>query len=186
MAPIVAPMAEDTTDPVVAPIFAFIRERAPGIPTLFLTLARAPHLFKGWSDFAWPMRTESTSPRHLRELAIIRVLQLAGADNEFDYHAAMGIKAGLTQAQVDALSDWKTSDVYAPRERAVLAVAEEIAQGPAASEASMLELKKHFPDSEIVEITLTACFYVLVTRFVFSMGIEHDDPKVVSAISSTT
>lgn len=186
MAPIIAPMPADTTDPVVAPIFAFIRQRAPGIPSLFLTLGRAPHLLKGWSEFAWPMRSESMSPRYLRELAIIRVLQLANADNEFEYHAAMALKAGLTQAQLDALGNWQESDAYSPRERAVLAVAEEIARGPAASEASMAQLKEQFPDSEVVEITLTACFYVLVTRFVSSMGIEHDDPAVVSAISRST
>ena len=114
------------------------------------------------------------------------MLQLAGADNEFDYHAAMAVKAGLTQPQIDALAGWRGSDAFSPRERAVLAVAEEIARGPAASEVSMAELKQHFPDSEIVELTLTACFYVLVTRFIFSMGIEHDDPAIVSAISSTT
>jgi alkylhydroperoxidase family enzyme len=180
--PIVEPSPEDTQDPVVAPLFKFFRDMAPAVPNLFLTLARAPHIFKGWSEFAWPMRKDSTSPRFIRELAIIRVLRITKADNEFVYHAAMGLRAGLKQAQIDALENWRTADVYSPRERAVLAVAEEIGIGPAASEASMLELKRHFSDSEVLEITMTSCFYVLVARFIFSMGIEHDDPAVISAI----
>jgi alkylhydroperoxidase family enzyme len=185
MARIIEPISEATEDPVVAPLFAFLRANAPGIPNLFLTLGRAPHLFKCWSDFAWPMRAKSTSPRYIRELAIVRVLQLTNAENEFDYHAAMGMKAGLKQAQIDALQNWRESDLFTDREKAVLAVAEEIANGPAASEASMLALKKYFTESEVIEITLTACFYVLVSRFIFSLGIEHDDPAIVSAISAS-
>jgi alkylhydroperoxidase family enzyme len=185
VAPIVEPLSEITEDPVVAPLFGYIREKAPGVPNLFRTLARAPHLFKGWSDFAWPLRTASTSPRYIRELAIVRVLQLANAESQFEIHAAMGVRAGLKQAQIDALQNWRESFLFSDREKAVLAVAEEIAKGPAASEASMLELKKHFTDSEVVEITLTACFYVLVARFVGSLGIEHDDPAIASALSGS-
>jgi alkylhydroperoxidase family enzyme len=180
--PIIEPSPADTQDPVVAPLFAYFSDMAPAIPNLFLTLARAPHIFKGWSEFAWPMRKDSTSPRYIRELAIIRVLQITKADNEFVYHAGMSLRAGLKQTQVDALDKWRTASVFSPRERAVLAVAEEIAIGPAASESCMRELKNHFSDSEVLEITMTSCFYVLVARFIFSMGIEHDDPAVISAI----
>lgn len=182
MQPILEPVNESTDDPVVAPIFAYLRERAPNVPYLFRTLAHAPHLLKGWTEFAWPMRTNSTSPRTTRELAILRVLQLADADNEFEFHKRMGLNAGLQQSQIDELGAWRTSEAYSPSERAVLAVAEEIAAGPAASEASMGELRKHFGAGEIVELTLTACFYVLVARFTTSLGMAHDDPSIISAI----
>jgi hypothetical protein len=29
---------------------------------------------------------------------------------------------------------------------------------------------------------MTSCFYVLVARFIFSMGLEHEDSAVIAAI----
>ena len=186
MSPIVTPVTEDCDDPTVAELFNYMKTemKVPSIPTLFLTLARAPHVYKGWSQFAWPLRSQSTSPRHLRELAVCRVLQLHNADNEFEYHATMGKKAGLSQAHIDDLANWQQSDTYSPEERAVLGMAEGVGSGPAASEESMLEMKKYFSEPEIIELTITACFYVLVSRFVLSLRIEHDDPALIQSVAT--
>ena len=133
MHPIIEKCAADTKDPIVAPLFEYVLNNvAPAIPNLYLTLARAPSLFKAWLDFAPVLRKGSTSPRYIREMAISRVLQIAKAENEFVYHTGMAMRAGLKQAQVDALEYWRTSDAFSAKERSVLAVADEIATEPGA------------------------------------------------------
>jgi len=68
-----------------------------------------------------------------------------------------------------------------PRARALAAVvpslarlrlAEEVTRGPAASADCVDSLKQHFIDAEIVELTLTASFYVCVSRFLQSMDVD--------------
>jgi len=54
----------------------------------------------------------------------------------------------------------------------VLRLAEEVTRGPGASAEAMAELQAHFDASAVVELTLTASFYVCVGRFLSSMRLE--------------
>src|SRR5437773_12509747 len=68
-------------------------------------LLHSPQLASGWNTFLGAVRTRlSLSPR-LRELAICSVAVLNGAEYEFFHHAPEFLKAGGTQAQVDAMRD---------------------------------------------------------------------------------
>ena len=57
-------------------------------------------------------------------------------------------------------------------ERAVLRIAEEVTSGPGASAEAIAQLKDHFDPAAIVELVLTASFYVCVGRVLLSMDIE--------------
>ncbi|MNL56293.1 hypothetical protein D3C87_1797770 [compost metagenome] len=79
----------------------------------------------------------------------------------------------MSDAQVDALANWRNSDLFDASERAVLQLAEEVTRGPSASEATVAQLKAcGFEDAAIVELVLTASFYVCVSRFLQTMNIE--------------
>ncbi len=61
-----------------------------------------------------------------RELLILRVAWLTRSGYEWVQHARMGVDAGLTSEQVDAVPHWRTSELWSPKERALLAAADEI------------------------------------------------------------
>lgn len=47
-----------------------------------------------------------------------------------------------------------------------------------AEESARDELRKHFPDNEVAEITLLASTYVLCASFLKSLGVQPDDGPV--------
>ena len=84
----------------------------------------------------------------------------------------MALDAGVTQAQVDALEQAQQSALFSAQEKLVIRLAEEVTRGPAASAECIEALKAHFSAAEIVELTLTASFYVCVARFLQSMEVD--------------
>lgn len=142
------------------------------LPNLYRVLGLAPPMIQAWVDFAWPLREKATSPRNIRELLILRGAQVSKTDYEWAHHVPFALESGVTQAQIDALEGWKASGLFNEPERAVLRLADEIARGPAASAECIEELKRHFTDPHVVELVLTASFYVCVTRFLKSMDVD--------------
>jgi alkylhydroperoxidase family enzyme len=170
--PMLPPQPED---PAAAALFDGLRQALGAdfqIPHLYRVLGNSPPMFKAWLDFAWPLRQQATTPRPLRELMILRGAQVSGTSYEWSHHVPMALAAGVRQLQIDALVQWRESSLFDERERAVLRLAEEVTQGPAASAEAIEALKTcGFDTSEIVELVLTASFYVCVGRFLQSMDV---------------
>ena len=148
--------------------------RGPGfqLPHLYRVLGLAPPMIQAWVDFAWPLREKATSPRKIRELLILRGAQVSKTDYEWAHHVPFALECGVLQAQIDALDDWKASKLFTAPERSALRLADEVALGPAASAECIDDLKRHFSDAHVVELVLTASFYVCVTRFLKSMDVQ--------------
>lgn len=112
------------------------------------------------------------TPRQLRELLILRGALVSRTAYEWAHHLPMAAEAGVNPQQIEALPRWRDADCFDARERAVLRLADEVTAGPGASDDVLAELKHSgFNDADVVELVLTACFYVCVSRFLNSMGI---------------
>jgi alkylhydroperoxidase family enzyme len=164
-------------DPELAAMFAEVRARGWQVPNLYRVLGHAPRLLRAWLDFAWPLRLEAQAPRRLRELLILRGAQVAGTRYEWVHHVPMALAAGVTREQVDALDDgWQASKLFNQPERAVLRLADEVTRGPGASADCLAGLRRQgFSDAEVTELTLTASFYVCVSRFLQSMDVPLEE-----------
>jgi alkylhydroperoxidase family enzyme len=65
----------------------------------------------------------------------------------------MAIREHLGEEKFDSLAEYRTSPLFSDRERAALAYVEEATRNRRASDAAFQELRKHFSEREIVEIT---------------------------------
>ena len=167
------PMQPDSpADPQLAAMFEEVRARGIEIPNLYRVLGNSPQMLRAWLDFAWPLRLNASTPRSIRELLILRGAQVSQTEYEWVHHVPMALTAGVSQQQIDALAEWKTSSLFSDLERAVLRIADEVTAGPAASEEAVQALKQHFDEAAVVELVLTASFYVCVSRVLRSMAIE--------------
>ena len=163
-------------DPALKAMFDEVRARGIPVPNLYRVIGHAPPMLRAWLDFAWPLRLHAKTSRRIRELLILRGAQVSGARYEWVHHVAMALAAGVTQAQIDALGGWEGCALFTEQENAVLRLADEVTRGPAASSACIDALRQHgFGDAEIVELTLTASFYVCVARFLQSMDVPLED-----------
>lgn len=162
-------------DPALATLFDEVRARGFEIPNLYRIIGQSPDMLRAWLNFAWPLRLQARTPRKVRELLILRGAQLAEAEYEWVHHVPMALAAGVSQDQIDDLAEWHGSTLFSEAERRVLRLADEMFEGPATPEC-MVGLRESFDDAGVVELLLTASFYVCVARFLLSAGVELETP----------
>lgn len=162
---------EDTDEETVSAVFERVRQSWDHVPNLYRVLGWAPPVLEQWINFAWTLRNDAVSDRALRELAIMRTAQLNGADYEWRHHWQMALDAGVSEDQLERLAHWKGDESFGPAERAVLAMADQVAERGSLDESAWEELRRHFDERETMELVLTAAFYACVSRFLLAMQI---------------
>jgi 4-carboxymuconolactone decarboxylase len=145
-------------------------------PNLYRALGNHPTLVAAWTEFSKALRHDTRTPRALRELVILRGAQLARSEYEWAQHLPMARKAGVREAQIAALPAWRASAEFDAREKAALALAEEVTQGKV-SDKTYDEAMRHFDRAEYVELAMVAAFYAMVARMLDAMGVELE-PEV--------
>lgn len=126
-------------------------------PWLFATVA----LLYGALD-----RRSSPIEPSLRSLITVRVSQLNGCAFCIDINSAELLKRGVAPGKAEALADWRTSDLFDDRERAVLDYAEKMTDSTQRVDAAVMDrLRRHFDDDAIVELTGLIAFQNLSSKF---------------------
>lgn len=170
---------EESDDPIVAPVFARLKQRWGRVLHLYRVLAWSPELVASWAAFAWSLRFDVKVSRKLRELMVIRIASLHGAIYEYQHHLHMALDEGVAQVQVDALSNWQHSNLFDEAERAVLALADDLALKPGATPETMAQLRSRFSERDCLEFVVTGSFYCGVARIVNSTQVtlepDHTD-----------
>lgn len=82
---------------------------------------------------------------------------------------------GVTDEQIRALTFYERSPLFNDREKAVILHAERLTRGSAAvRDATVQDLRKHFSDDQIVELTLVVCTANFTNRFNDGLRLEPD------------
>ena len=82
---------------------------------------------------------------------------------------------GITDEQIKALTFYQRSPLLDEKDKATLLYAERVTRGAAAiREGTLQDLKKHFSEEQIVELTLVICVANLTNRFNDALGVEPD------------
>ncbi|MFC6964207.1 carboxymuconolactone decarboxylase family protein [Halocatena marina] len=91
-----------------------------------------------------------------------------------DFTQSEAIREDLEMEKFNALAEYQTSPLFTERERAALAYAEEITRQKTVSDATFEELRTHFNDREIVEITVLNAMQNFTTLINIPLEIESD------------
>jgi len=154
---------------------------------IFRMLANADTLMEPALRFGGAILSRQDLGADLRELVILLVAELEGGEYEWNQHVPIGLTAGCTQAQIDALASRRLDDpAFDAKEKALLAFAAEVIEKVKASEASLAEAQKHFSAKEIVEIILTCGFYMTMARLTETTRTDIDPPAGNAVIDSLT
>lgn len=152
------------------------RERAGWVGNIHKLVMYSPPVFEGYMHLLTAIRQQAKLDGRYRELAIMMVAAINDADYEFNAHAPFAMKAGVTQSQIDALRRCERAPDLTPADRAVLDFTEESTRNVRVSDAVFDEVRKHFDERLIVELTLTIGSYNMVSRFLEAMHVDHDYP----------
>ena len=141
------------------------------ISPLYTVLLNSPELASGWEHLFTVIRQKTSVPPALRELVILRIAVLNGADYEFEAHVPHALAAGMTQASIDRL---RADDIAAFKglENLVLRYTDAITRDLRVPDALYAELDKAFDAKTLVELTATIAGYNMVSRFLIAMRIH--------------
>jgi AhpD family alkylhydroperoxidase len=142
---------------------------------LYRMLLHSPPVAEGWLAFLTAIRHRCALPGDVRELVIMRIALVNGAPYEADQHAPIALKEGITQAQLDALPRWESSDAFTARQRAVLALADRMTRHVHVPDDAFAAARSHFAERELVELVATIAAYNMVSRFLEALAIHSDD-----------
>ena len=149
-------------------------ERGGRVLNLYRMLLNSPAVAAGWLHMGSAIRFRSKLDGAVRELAICSVARATGAEYEWRAHSRLAREQGVSEAQLADLTSWRGSDAYDPRQRAVLAYAEQMAHQIEVDDATFAEVQRWFDAQELVELTSTIGFYHMVSRVLVALQVDQE------------
>ena len=138
---------------------------------LYRALANAPEVLLAYRALPQLLRHAATTPRRLRELAVLRVAQHVRSAYEWSHHRPMAVLAGVTEVQVASLANWASTDCFDADERAVLAAVDSIHRVEL-TDAECAVLTERLGRRGAVAIVVAVAQYEATARIIQALGVE--------------
>jgi alkylhydroperoxidase family enzyme len=168
-------------DPAAAP--EPVRRALEAVPPLnvFRMAANAETAFRPWLAFGGALLSSLELDPRVRELAILRVARLSGAEYEWVQHVPIALAVGASEDQIGAVDRGELEhDSLGEAARAALGFTTEVVRDVRASDESLAALAAAgLSPREVVELLLVIGQYMLVARVAETAGIELDEPADV-------
>jgi AhpD family alkylhydroperoxidase len=109
----------------------------------------------------------------LRSLVTVRVSQINWCAFCVDINSATLLKRGVDESKLAELAQFEASEHFSTREKAALAYAEAMTYtDQSTTPAHFAQLRAHFDDDAIVELTALIAFQNLSSKFNAALGVE--------------
>ena len=164
----------DENQEEVEPLASRIRKERGRMSNLYRLLLNSPPVARGWLDLLTAVRQQCKLPARYREICILRIAIVNGADYEYVSHVPLALKEGVTQEEIDALRDWQKSNAFGEADRAVIAYTDSMTRDVHVPDHVFDALRPHFDARELTELTVTIAAYNLVSRFLEAVKIDHE------------
>ena len=153
---------------LVAETFAHREQKDKSeIPPIFRTMVKHPALFRNQVQFGTELATTGfLSPRE-RELAVLRVAWLSRAPFEWGEHVVYGKNSGLSDEEVERITQGSEAPDWSDHDRAILRAVEELMADYAISTPTWDILASSWSDPQLMELTGVVGYY-LMTAMVFN------------------
>lgn len=176
--PLVEPLSPET-DPEVKKLAEFFLGPLGFTPNSILTMQRRPAIAKAFIELNKAV-TETISISSELKRIIGYMTSLTAGCRYCQAHLALGSsRFGADDEKIQAVWEFRTSELFTDAERAALEFAQAAASVPNAVTPEIAsELRKHWDDDAIVEILAEVALMGFLNRWNDSMGTELEDkPK---------
>ena len=142
---------------------------------IYRLMMHSPSLANAWFELNQAVRYGTDIDGQSREIAVIRVAVLNKVEYVLRAHGpAYALKEGLTPAQVEALADWRASDLFSGKQRALLAYTDAITREIDVPDQVFAQVRTHFTERQTVELTLLISAYNMLTRFLKALRVDPE------------
>lgn len=155
------------------PFFWNQRRKYGAVLDSALLWARSPKLFLGVA-LLYGMIDRKSSPIDpvLRSLVTVRVSQLNGCRFCVDLNSATLLRRGVDLEKVNELDNWQQSPLFTSTERIALEYAEAVTLRSSAIDDGLIQqLKSHFDENAVIELTALIGFQNLSSKFNSALGV---------------
>ena len=146
------------------------RRGSRGLTPLDRALLHSPAVADGWNSFLGAIRTKTSLPEDIRELAICRVAVLNKAWYEWKHHAPIALAAGISEESLHSLKSDEARGLH-EKQKTVVEYTDAMTKHIRVPDALFDKLRSLFTEREIVEITATVGAYNTVSRFLVALDI---------------
>ena len=177
IAPVDLEKIDDEQREALAPMVEAAKDvtRSGGhILNIFRTMVHAPKAltaFLAWGGYILSRRN-SLSERD-RELVILRVGYNCKSGYEFTQHTRIGLDAGLTEAEIEAIKAGLDDPSWNEADRAMLRATDDLTRDFHVSDASWAALS-FFSDKQKMDLVMTVGQYTQVSMMLNSFGVQLD------------
>ena len=133
------------------------------------TLAHHPALAKAFLRFNVHLLYSSTLPARIRELAVLRVAHRRQCGYEWEHHASMAKRLGITEDEIEAVRRGEASDEF---ERAVLTGVDELEEESQLSDETWAALGARLDDRQRMDYIFTVGCYATLAMAFNTFGVE--------------
>lgn len=168
---------DDWADDVRGMLEADLGEGRPrlGDMHIFTTLARHPGLFKAWMPFGGYLLIGGKLAFADRELVILRTGLNCRSPYEWGQHVRIGLEAGVTREQIDAIPSGPGGAVWTDHERLLLAAADELHADNRISDDTWQGFVGIYDTEQLIELPMLIGQYHMVAFLLNSLRVEPDE-----------
>ena len=170
------PLIEESQHPELAESIVKIKGARGGrLINIYRLMLHSPALANAWFELNQAVRYGTEIDGQSRELAVIRVAILNDVEYVQRAHGpAYALQEGLTSEQVAALSDWESSILFNPQQRALLAYTDAMTRQIEVPDGVFDNARKYFSERQVVELTMLIGAYNMLTRFLKALKVDPE------------
>jgi 4-carboxymuconolactone decarboxylase len=138
-----------------------LRGLPEGLPLhpFYATLGRSPEVFASYLQLGSDIATETALDPRARELAILRTGWLCGAPYQWGEHVRIAREQQIDDEAIERVREGSGDPDWNPRDRVVLAAAEELHANAMICDATWEALTEHFDPRQIIELIVVIGHY---------------------------
>ncbi len=172
------PLPREPEDAETRAVFERIAASRGWVSNAMRALAAAPEGLKLFSAVGHYGRYGTALSEIQRELAILIVAR--GVPYAWAHHVPLGLQAGLTQAQVEAIRSGATPDDLPPADRALCDYVFAFLAGKGIAPGIAAALNQHFSPRQVTDISLIAGYYLALGTMLLAFDVEIEPPEVLA------
>lgn len=142
----------------------------------FIATLRSPELTRRLQRLGEYLRYHAALPEKLREMAILLTAQEWRQGFEWEVHAPLAEKAGLSGATIDAVAAGRVPDSMDRGESLVYAVVTELHRTQAVSDATYDAAVQHFGEQGVVDLVAMTGYYTTLAMILNVAQAEGQGP----------
>lgn len=139
---------------------------------IFLTLVRAPGLFRRWSPFGGKLLNGGKLPARDRELVILRVAWRCECAYEWGQHVSIAREAGVADDEIRRVAVGADAPGWSAHETALLRAVDELHDDHCITDATWQALAVTYTTEQMIELPMLAGHYALLAGALNSFGVQ--------------